>query len=397
MPRIGDLIEERVGLIDEQRTVLDAVDQESRDLTAEERQEYDRRDARVDELTEEIRRHEQHQRHAELDIRAISPDEPDEPEGREIDRSSDEYRSALEAYCRRADLSVEQRSDLNVGTDGEGGFAVPEAWTGLYESLRETGILRDLAEVITTENGGLLHAPFVSADATEPGIVKEKELTPDDAEAFEEKKIAAYKYARMTKASEEMVQDALFDVEGFVGRRLGFDLGLAVNSHYVNGTGSEQPEGLFAKATVGKELATQEAIASDEIIDLLYSVTRPYRANGVWIAADSTVASIRKLKDENGQYLWQPSMQAGEPDLLLGKPLHTDPDVEPLTAKEKAAIGFGDVRRAYLIRDVLGVSIRILTERYAELGQVAWRGVLRTGGAIVDANAFKVAETPTWE
>jgi HK97 family phage major capsid protein len=392
--RIGDIIEERAGLVEEMRGILDKADGESRDLSAEERQEYDRIDERTNELTADIRRHEAAQAHEGLDIRAITAgeEEQEETEVRTLTRDSDEYREALNAYARHADLSAEQRSTLNVGEDKEGGYGVPEEWGTLHESLRESGTVRQLATVITSEAGTPFHVPFVKADADAPGKVKEAELIPDDADEFGEKIIQAYKYARMTLASEEIVQDALFDVAAFVGSRLGFDLGRVVNKPYIAGTGTEEPEGLFAKATVGLSTVSKTAGPTvDNLIDLQHSIIRPYRGSAVWMMADSTLAIVRKLKDKNEQYLWQPSIQLGEPDRLLGKPVYSDPDVDAVGAK-KLVVGFGDVRRAYLIRDVLGVTLRLLTERYADKGQVAWRGTLRTGGAIVDANAFKTAK-----
>lgn len=396
---IGDLIEERATLVTEQRGILDKAEGETRELTSEESQEFDRIDSRVDDLTAEIRRHERNQAHSDLDIRAIPAAEHQEPEAggaeeRTITRDSDEYRSALDAYVRGggAGLTAEQRSTLNVGTDAEGGYAVPETWGTLHESLREAGTIRQLATVVTTETGSPFHVPYVSADAEAPKLTKEKEEYSEDAEELGEKVIQAYKYGRMTKASEEVVQDALFDVAGFVGYRLGFDLGRKVNSVYVAGTGSEQPEGLFKGATVGLTGVSKTAgPTADNLIDLQHSVIRPYRANAAFIMADATLAIVRKLKDKNEQYLWQPSIQLGEPDRILGAPAYSDPDVD-VTGSKKLVVGFGDVKRAYMVRDALGVTIRFLPERYAEKGQVAWRGTLRTGGAIVDQSAFKTAQ-----
>jgi HK97 family phage major capsid protein len=395
---IGDLIEERATLVTEQRGILDKAEGETRELTSEESQEFDRIDSRVGDVTAEIRRHEKNQEHSELDIRAIPVErqetEDNGSEERTVSRDTDEYRDALTAYARggSANLSAEQRSTLNVGVDAEGGFAVPDVWGTLHESLREAGTVRQLATVVTTESGNPFHVPFVSADAEAPKKVKEAEEYPDDAEEMGEKVIQAYKYGRMTKASEEVVQDALFDVAGFVGFRLGFDIGRVVNGRYVAGTGSEQPEGLFKGATTGVTGISKTAgPTGDNLIDLQHSIIRPYRGNASFIMSDGTLAIVRKLKDKNEQYLWQPSLQVGEPDRILGNPVYSDPDVETIGA-EKLIAGFGDVKRAYLIRDVLGVTIRFLPERFADKGQVAWRGTLRTGGAIVDQNAFKTAK-----
>jgi len=393
---IGDLIEERAKLVTEQRGILDKAAGETRELSSEESQEFDRIDSRVDDVTAEIRRHEKTQGHEGLDIRAIAEERSAPEDGgaeeRTLDRSSDEYREALNAYAAKRELSAEQRSTLKVGSDEEGGLAVPEEWGALHESLLEFGTVRGLAEVITTESGASFHIPYVKTYAEDPKVVKEAETTPDDADEFGEKLVGAFKYARMTLASEEMVQDALFDVAGFVGRRLGFQLGRATNKGYVAGSGTEQPEGLMAKSVVGLSGVSKTAgPTGDNLIDLEHSVIRPYRANASWLIADKTLAIVRKLKDKNEQYLWQPSLQLGEPDRILGYPVYSDPDVEEVGSK-KVVVGFGDVKRAYLIRDALGVTIRVLTERYADKGQVAWRGVLRTDGRIIDQNAFKTAQ-----
>ncbi len=388
--RIGDLLEERSTLVSEAREILNTADGRSRDLTAEERQEYDRREARIKEIEGDVRRRQEQQRAENLDLRGAEPDPvstPEVPAGRD----SDEYRDAFNA-AMRGQATAEQRSTLNTATDADGGYAVPESWTDLHESLRESGVVRQLATVIQTEMGGPLHVPYVSADATAPVITAEVAAIADDGETFAEKVINAFKFARITKASDELVQDALFDVAGFVGRRLGFDLGRAANGDYVNGDGSGNAEGLFHGATSTDTLASATAITSDEVIDLMFSVTAPYRANGVWIANDSTIGAIRKLKDTTNQYLWQPSYQAGVPDMLLGRPVYADPDVSPLVTAKKV-LGFGDVARAYLIRDVGGLEVKYLDQLYAGTGQVGWRGQLRTGGAVVDANAFKVVTT----
>lgn len=395
MRRIGLILEERANLIQENRRILDTAEEEGRDLSAEEAQEYDRRDARIEELTKQWRRWQRAQEHEKLDVRTTLGEEPSESETAERSINSPEYRDALLAYVRGQELTAEQRTTLNVGTDADGGYAVPEFWDSLYEGLREFGVVRGLATIITTEMGGPLHVPKVSAAATAPGIVDEEAAIPDDGETFDEVVIGAYKYARITKASEEILQDALFDVPAFVGRRLGEDLALATGAAYVNGSGSGQPQGLFTGATVADTLAANGAITADELIDLVYSVIAPYRQGGVFIMNDSTAAAIRKLKDNNGQYLWQISIQAGQPDTLLGYPVHYDPNVGSLgDAQGTRVVGFGNVARAFTIRDVLGVTIKFLGELYAGNDQVGWRGKLRTSSAVIDANAFKVLDLP---
>lgn len=390
--QLEELRNRRARLVDEMRQVADTAEQEDRSLTAEETQEFERMEGEFDSLTQRIERGER--------INGLAPrmdrsqalggddddDSEEEPEGRATARP--EYRDAFEAYLRGEDLTAEQRTTLNTATDADGGYAVPEDWGGLLESLRESNVIRTLANVIQTEGGGPLHYPRVSAAATAPAITAEEVSIADDGEAFDEVILGAFKYAKIQKASAEMVQDALFNVAEFVARRTGFDMGLSQGTHFVSGTGSGQPQGLLAGATVGVTTASPTAITLDEIIDLVYSVIGPYRGNGAFIARDATHASLRKLKDSDGQYLWQPSVQSGEPDRLMGYPIYADPAVAAVAATA-VTVGFGDVNRAYTIRDAGGFAIKFLEERYADTDQVAWRVKLRTDAKIVDAAAFK--------
>lgn len=397
--KVGDLLEERATLVNGQREILDTAETEKRELTAEDRKKYDDQEQRISTIQDDVRRYEAQLESEEFASERTSPSrDGDESEQETAERGygSDEYRDAFNAYTRGKELTDEQRSTLNTGTDAEGGYAVAESWTTLHERLREAGTIRGLAEVVTTEKGGDLHVPREKpegGDAAEPGIIEEEELFPDDADEIDEAILGAFKIGRMTKAAEEMLEDGLFDVAGYAGKRLGFQLGRASNRKYVQGTGAGQPEGLFSKGTVALTLASKTAIASDEVIDLSYKVIRPYRVRAAYIGNDLTIAAIRKIKDSVGQYLWQPTVQAGEPDRLNGYPIHADPDVDTLASK-KRVLGFGDVEMAYMIRDVLGVTIRFLTERFADNDQVAWRGKLRTDGKYIDPNAFKLAACP---
>jgi HK97 family phage major capsid protein len=403
--RIGDMLEERATLVNQQREILDGAETEKRELTTEDRQKYDKTGERVIELQADIRRYESQveaEEFAGAERKAPAREGGTEEGDGEVsvrDRlASDEYRDAFNAFARGEDLTDEQRSTLNAGTDAEGGYTVAEQWTALHERLRESGTVRGLAEILTTETGGELHLPREKpegGDAAEPGIVDEGEEIPDDADEFDEAIFNAYKIARMTKAEEEMVQDALFDVAGYVGRRLGFQLGRAANKRYINGSGAGEPEGLFSKGIVAMTLASKTAIASDEIIDLSYKVIAPYRKvpGTGYMANDLTIGAIQKIKDSTGRYLWQASVQVGRPDSLNGYPVYPDPDVPALGSKAHS-LGFGNVNLAYGVRDVLGVTIKFLDQTFAAKDQVAWRGKLRTDGRYIDPNAFKVAACP---
>jgi HK97 family phage major capsid protein len=400
--RITELREERARIDQEQRQLLDTAADERRGLTGEESEKDDRLDTRFREVTVELRRFERQQdRDAELRdtppaavLDPISGGGAREERNRTAILASDEYRSAMVHYLRYGfggdtPMPAELRSVLQAGVDADGGVTVAETWRRqLIETMREFSSIRTHAEVVTTETGGDFHLPRVSTDAAAVTIVAEGTDIPDDAEGFDEVVMKAWPYKRLTKANEEAVQDHGFDVGGFVTRRLGEDIALASGAHYVVGTGASQPTGLMSRAVVGVTTAAPTAIVYDELVDLLHSVKRPYRFGARWLAGDLTIASLRKIKDANDNPIWQPGMQAGEPDLLLGYPIDDEPFAD-LIAATRIPLGFGNIFRAYAIRDVGTMAIRFLGERFADRGQVAWRGWFRTDGNIKDVNAFK--------
>jgi HK97 family phage major capsid protein len=391
--RLSDLREERHNLYAQMRS---QVDDESRDgMSEDDLEKFNKRGDRLNELDREIRNRELlHDLEARSDAEAAADLERQTAvEARAAEstiaelRSASEYRDAFNALMRGGELDAEQRSTLNTLSDADGGFAVPEEWTALRETLQETAVVRARSEVITTSGGGPLHIPIVEADAAEPGIVAEQAPIPDDAEEFDEVVLGSYKVSQIVKASEEFVQDSLFDVAGFVGRRLGFRLGIKADKFYTVGTGTNQPQGIFPGATVGVSNAT--AVGYDQLIDLYHSVPAPYRGPDLaFYMNDLTIAALRKLKDTTGRPLWEPSLQIGEPPRIIGVPTVASQFAPAMGAGARSVV-CANLKIGYAIRDVLGVSIKYLDQLYAGNDQVGWKGKLRTDGKVVDGNAVK--------
>jgi HK97 family phage major capsid protein len=172
-----------------------------------------------------------------------------------------------------------------------------------------------------------------------------------------------------------------------MAKSAGEAIGIKANTYFVTGTGSGQPNGIVTAASLGKTAAGAAAITGDEIIDLYHSLLRPYRKRAVFLMKDSTVQLIRKLKSSDNQYLWQPGLQAGQPDVLLGRPLYTDPDMPAATTGLKSVL-FADVSK-YWIRSVGTVTVKRLEELYAATGQVGFRVDRRLDGDLVDSAAAK--------
>lgn len=399
---IEDLREQRAGLFQRMSEITASAEAENRDLNAEETQEYDRVEADFDALTKRIGRLEKEAGFTGgISRKDAAPDSDAEGRAEKRGTASPEYRAAFDALLRArgnvAVLTAEQRAAMQVGTDAEGGFTVPnDFYNQLVESEREFGVMRQLARIIVTGNSGDLEIPALDTRATAAWTAEEAPFTQSES-TFRNVVLKSYKAAAISKISDELLHDSAFDLLDFLARDLGEAVGILENAAFVAGTSGSTttPEGIVKKATVGKTFAAVNAIASDELIDLYHSLIEPYRSNAVWIMKDATVGAVRKLKDSGtpGQYLWQPGLQAGQPDMLLGRPLYVDKDVPAIAASAESVV-FGDIGRAYWIRDVEGISVKVLNELYAANGQVGFRVHRRTDGDVVDPAAVRIGKHP---
>lgn len=279
--------------------------------------------------------------------------------------------------------------NLSVGSPTAGGnTAAPEFLAELIRPLRDfSSVLAAGARIITTSHGNELIIPSLTSAGAAAMATEGNQIGGTDPK-FGQQTLKSYKFGQYLGLSRELIDDSAIDIEALVISLIGENIGGLLGKQLAVGTGSAETAGLFTAATVGKTgTAAGGGFTFDDIIDVLYSVTAPYRVNGSWIFADTALAAARKLKDQNGQYLWQPSVQVGQPDLILGKPVHTDAYVDGPGAGAKP-FGFGDVSR-YWVR--LVNSLRIERSEHALFGsdQVAFRGVLRADGALTDASAFK--------
>ena len=197
----------------------------------------------------------------------------------------------------------------------------------------------------------------------------------------------------MIKVSEELLNDSVFDLEGYISREFARRIGAREEEAFFTGDGTGKPTGILAAAggaDVGVTAAGAAAITADELIDLFYSLKSPYRKNAVWLLNDSTVKAVRKLKDNQGQYLWQPSLTAGTPDMILGRPVRTSTYMPAVAAGEKS-VAFGDFGY-YWIADRQGRSFKRLNELYAATGQVGFLASQRVDGKLILPEAVKVLQ-----
>ena len=364
-------------------------------LSAEDDATYSRMENEITDLGKEISRMERLEAMDKEMSRATSTPLTAKPEAPKADakvgRASNAYKEAFWNHARKRD-SYEIRNALQVGTDTEGGYLVPDTFEKrLITSLEEENVIRKHAHVFTTSNGAH-KIPIVSARGTAAWVDEEGQI-PESDDAFGQQLIGAHKVATLIKVSEELLNDSAFDLEGYFTTEFARRIGNAEEAAFISGNGTGKPTGILADvggAEIGVTAASATDITADELIDLFYSLKSPYRKKAIWVLNDGTIKAIRKLKDKNGQYLWQPALRDGEFDTILGKRIFTSPYAPTLGAGAKT-IAFGDFSY-YWIGDRQGVSFKRLNERYADTGQVGFIATKRVDGKLILPEAIKVLQ-----
>ncbi len=395
MKTIAELRDSRAKLWSAMESFLDTHANDKGVLSAEDDATYNKMEKELEDLTTEIKRRERKEAiEAELNKPVATPltGKPMSAtvDGEKTGRASKGYKANFWNAMRKKVVSPDVMNALQIGTDTEGGYLVPDEYEHtLVEALEEENIFRKIANVISTASGDR-KIPVVATKGTASWVDEEGQITESD-DAFSQVSIGAYKLGTLIKVSEELLNDSVFDLESYISKEFARRIGSKEEDAFFNGDGTGKPLGIFAAtggAEVGVTTANASAITADELIDLYYSLKAPYRKNAVWVLNDSTVKAIRKLKDNNGNYLWQPAITAGTPDTILGRPVLTSSYVPEIKAGAKT-VAFGDFKY-YWIADRAGRNFKKLTELYAATGQVGFVATQRVDGKLILPEAIKV-------
>lgn len=363
-------------------------------LTAEDDATYTQMEQEINDLGKEIARLERQEAlEAELNRPVNQPltNKPGSGRGEEpkTGRASEEYRKAMLDAFRSNFKRVS--NILQEGVDADGGYLVPEEYDRrLIDTLSEENIMRRLATIITTSGE---HKINIAATKPAASWIEEGGALTFGNATFSQILLDAHKLHVAIKVTEELLYDNAFNLEGYILDQFGKALGNAEEDAFLNGDGTGKPLGLFAATGGGTVAGTlTAAIKSDDMLDLVYALKRPYRKKASFIMNDKTLSSLRKLKDNNGAYIWQPSYQAGEPDRVLGYAVHTS------AYAPEDAIAFGDYKY-YNIGDRGTRSFSELRELFAGNGMIGYVAKERVDGKLILPEAVQIlklkASTPS--
>lgn len=331
---------------------------------------------------ERLQREEQLDKMMEKPINKPIKEKPGENSETKTRRARKEYKESMLQALR---TNFKQVSNiLQEGVDSDGGYLVPEEYDSrLIEVLQEENIIRKLATTITTSGNHKINIAGTSPAAA--WIDEGAELKFGEA-TFKQMLLDAHKLHVAIKVTEELLYDSAFNLENYITEQFGKALANAEEDAFLNGDGNNKPTGIFHETNGGTYLDKVSAIKADDVINLVHALKRPYRKNAVFITNDKTIAQIRKFKDGNGAYIWQPSYQQGEPDTILGYPVHTSPYVPENT------IAFGDISH-YNIGDRGARSFKALTELFAGNGMIGYVAKERVDGKLLVKEAVQILKT----
>ena len=357
-------------------------------LSAEDTQTYERMEQEIIDLGKEIQRRERQEAlDAELNMPVNKPltSSPANAEKPKTGRASNEYK---EDFGRHLRGKKPIHNVLSESVDADGGYLVPEEFEkDIVRGIDETNIIRSIAKVITTANDRKIPIAVGHSVAT---WTAENAAYTESNPTFGQKQIDAFKLTDLVRVSIELLQDAAFDIEGYIIKEFSYAFGVAEEQAFCVGTGVNQPTGIFTAdgGEIGVTAGSATAVTIDDVINLVYSLKAPYRKNAKFLMNEATVSLIRKLKDGNGNYLWQPSVQAGQPDKILGYDVFTTP-FAPTIAGGALAIAFGDFSN-YWIGDRGSRTVQRLNELYATNGQVGYVATERVDGKVILPEAIKL-------
>lgn len=393
--QLNAVLDRRNKMIEEQRALWDLADTEDRSLDAADEERSDRMTADIETADAKIRNISERMKTdaAVIEARNLGNLTGDDRDVDNNDNNDDsgiggELRSMIAGERGSVHIPFETRALSGKRANVEsGGALVPEMLYGqIYEQMQETSMILQYAEVIETSGGEPMKFPKETGDSESSRTAEGQEIQKSDPSP-NMMSLGADKQAFIVQVPRELEQDSAFNVEAWVRRQGGRALGRGSNKLWMVGEGTgEIPNGVM-NAETGKTTAAADAVTMDELISVQHSVLSVQRSAAVWMFHDSTIESVRKLKDGNGDYIWQRSTQAGVPDILLGNPSMSDPHISPMGAGNKFGV-FGDMSGFY-IRIAGGFIVERSIHSSFENDLIDYRFIVRIDSDIQDTTGIR--------
>lgn len=421
-------LQEELGKLAKQiRTMSDKVNAEKRDFTAEEKpnweklnSDFDALKARIDvaKRADEVKAYSETPAEEPIAEPIAEPKSDDKFDATSAVAGSDEDRTvALQGWFRvqsgmeprkehidaakrvgmrlgrnMVDIKLNrEKRDLTVTTTA-GGYTIAQGFVPrLEQAMLAYGNVEGVAEVLRTTEGNNLPWP-TGNDTSNTGVLLAINTTIGNSvdPTFGQFSLDAYKFSStLIKVPPELLEDSAFDMAGVIADMLGVRLGRVKNTYFTTGTGTAQPNGIVTGSYLGKTTASATAITWDEVLDLVYSVDDAYLAGAGFMMNKAVELYLRKLKGGDGQYIWQAGVTAGAPNLIYGYPVNKNTDMASAVSASAKTMLFGQLS-AYKVREVNGVRLRRLVERYADTDQEGFVAFIRADGDLLNAGTNPV-------
>jgi HK97 family phage major capsid protein len=305
-------------------------------------------------------------------------------------------------YLRKGHTHGLEEKALSAGSNPDGGYLVPvQIEQRIHSVARDRSNIRAIADVQTISGGSL--DIFLDPDDIDSAWVGETQDRPETTSPkLKRISIVAHEIYAMPKATQTLLDDSAVNIEEWLSERVRDRFDRIENGAFVNGNGVARPMGFLQYPKVTEAswawgslgyIATGGATLgsdADDLIDMLYTLKSDYRANASWVMNSTTAGAVRKMKDAEDRYIWQQSLVAGQPNMLLGYPVVIAEDM-PDVADGAYPIAFGDFRRGYTIVDRIGV--RVLRDPYTAKPFVMFYTTKRVGGGVTNFDAIKLLKT----
>lgn len=416
-------VDERNRLVAESRAILEAAKAAGRDTSAEENEKWDKINAAIDAKDAHVQRlNTQIQREAKMAESAgrrteatvtVSPSGVSRTEAEVVElaigkgrnyritpgsqlaeRATAAYRDSFSAYVGQGQVSA----GLLTSSDPKGGYLAPtQLSTNLIKFLDNAVFMRQLSTVETLTQAVSLGVPSWDTDPGDADWTAEvpaSDISEDDTATVGKRELTPHLLTKLVKISQKLIRSSVIGIEDLVTQRLGYKFAVTEENKFLNGTGAFQPLGVFVASangvSTGRDVTASATTSfnADDLHNVIYNCKQAYQRTGSWIMHRDAVKMARKLKDGTGQYLWQPGLQASEPNMLLGRPLYMS-EYAPNTFTTGLYVGlFGDFKIGYMIVDSLQLEIQRLGELFSLKNQVGLLGRKETDGMPVLEEAF---------